>query len=65
VALVLVAHSEQVDPQTREMMTSWLVCGYVAWQCQWFPGVVWVMLSQKESKANELVNYVRILYGIY
>ncbi len=51
-------------PKTREMMTSWLVCGYVAWQCQWFPGVVWVMQSQKESKANELVNYVRILYRL-
>src|ERR1019366_9253095 len=51
-------------PKTREMMTSWACCGYVAWQCQWLPGMVWVMQSQKESKANELVNYVRQLYRL-
>lgn len=51
-------------PKTREMMTSWLACGYIAWQCQWLPGVVWVMQSQKETKANELVNYVRMLYRL-
>src|ERR1035438_8893648 len=49
-------------PETREMMTSWACSGYVAWECQWNPGIVYVMQSQKESKANELVNYVRILY---
>ena len=51
-------------PKTREMMTSWLVCGYVAWQCQWFPGMTWVMQSQKEDKAFALVNYVRQLYRL-
>ena len=51
-------------PKTREMMTSWLVCGYVAWQMQWFPGMVWVLQSQKEDKAADLVNYVRMLYRL-
>jgi hypothetical protein len=51
-------------PKTREMMTSWACCGYVAWLCQWNPGVVFVMQSQKETKANELVNYVRQLYRL-
>ena len=51
-------------PKTREMMTSWLACGYIAAQCQWMPGLTWVMQSQKEIKANELVNYVRMLYRL-
>ncbi len=51
-------------PKTREMMTSWLACGYIAAQCQWLPGLTWVMQSQKETKANELVNYCRQLYRL-
>lgn len=51
-------------PKTREMMTSWLVCGYVAWIMQWFPNMVWVLQSQKEEKAGELVNYIRTLYRL-
>ncbi len=27
-------------PKTREMMSAWLVCGYVAWIMQWHPGMV-------------------------
>jgi hypothetical protein len=48
--------------KSREMMTSWLICGFVAWMAQWFPHTFWIMQSQKEDKAAELVNYCRILY---
>ena len=49
-------------PKSREMMTSWLVCGYIAWMCQWFPYIEWILQTEKEDKAKELVNYCRILY---
>lgn len=48
--------------KSREMMTSWLVCAYVAWMCQWFPQILWVMQTDKEDKVVELVNYCRILW---
>ena len=44
------------------MMTAWLVMGYIAWQSQWFPQLQWVVQSQKETKAFELVDYARQLY---
>jgi len=49
-------------PKSREMMTSWLVCGYIAWMCQWYPYIEWILQTEKEEKAIELVNYCRILY---
>ena len=49
-------------PKSREMMTSWLVCGYIAWMCQWYPYIEWILQTEKEDKAKELVNYCRILY---
>ena len=49
-------------PKSREMMTSWLSCGYIAWMCQWFPQIEWILQTEKEAKAKELVNYCRILY---
>jgi len=49
-------------PKTREMMTSWLVMGYIASEAQWFEQVQWVVQSQKETKSFELVDYARQLY---
>jgi hypothetical protein len=49
-------------PKSREMMTSWLSCGYISWMTQWFPKIQWVMQTEKEDKVIELVNYCRILY---
>ena len=49
-------------PKSREMMTSWLVCGYIAWMCQWFPYIEWILQTEKEDKVVELINYCRILY---
>lgn len=49
-------------PKTREMMTSWLACGYIAWLCQWRPGIFFVLQTEKEDKAVELVHYTKILW---
>jgi tellurite resistance-related uncharacterized protein len=48
--------------KSREMMTSWLICAYVAWMTQWFPHIFWLLQTEKEDKVQELVNYCRILY---
>ncbi len=48
-------------PKSREMMMSWLVCGYIAWECQWFP-VFWLAQTGKEDKVAELIGYARTLY---
>jgi hypothetical protein len=47
--------------KSREMMTSWTVCLYVAWLCQWRPGTTAVVQTLKETKAAELVRYMKIL----
>ena len=47
--------------KSREMMTSWTICGYIAWLCQWRPGTPVVIQTLKETKAQELVRYVAIL----
>ena len=49
-------------PKSREMMTSWLSCAYIAWQCQWYPQISWLIQADKLDKAIQLVNYCRILY---
>lgn len=48
-------------PKSREMMMSWLVCGYIGWECQWFP-VFWLAQTGKEDKVAELIGYARTLY---
>jgi len=48
-------------PKSRELMTSWTICGYVAWLCQWRPGTTAVIQTLKETKAEELVRYIAIL----
>lgn len=47
-------------PKTREMLMSWLVTGYIAWECQWYP-VFWVAQTGKEDKVAELIEYARTL----
>lgn len=49
-------------PKSREMMTSWLVCAYISWMTQWLPQIQWIIQTEKEDKATELINYCRILY---
>jgi hypothetical protein len=50
-------------PKSREMMTSWLVCGYISWMTQWLPHIFWILQTEKEDKATQLINYCRILYN--
>lgn len=47
-------------PKSREMLMSWLVCGLITWECQWFP-VFWVAQTGKEDKVAELIEYARTL----
>ncbi len=55
-------HCQQLYcPKSRQLMTSYMACGYIAWLCQWRPGIFWVIQTEKEDKAAELVRYVRIL----
>ena len=49
-------------PKSREMMTSWLACGYISWLCQWYPHIFAIVQTEKEDKATALINYCRILY---
>jgi hypothetical protein len=49
-------------PKTREMMTSWLACGYIAWLCQWKPGTFYILQTAKEEKVSELIRYIRLLW---
>lgn len=50
-------------PKSREMMTSWLVCGYIAWMTQWLPHIFWILQTEKEDKATQLIAYCRILFN--
>lgn len=48
--------------KSREMMTSWLVCAYIAWITQWMPQILCIIQTEKEDKAVQLIEYCRILY---
>ena len=48
-------------PKTREMLTSWCVMGDSTHKAQWERWLV-VVQTDAEKKAQELINYVRILY---
>lgn len=48
-------------PKSRELMTSWSICLYLGWLCQWRPGTLAVVQTLKETKAAELIRYVAIL----
>lgn len=49
-------------PKTREMVTSWETVGYITWACQFFPNVQAVGQSEKDDKAQGLVEYANTLY---
>ena len=47
-------HCQQLYiPKSREMMTSYLAMGYVAWLCQWHPNIFVVLQSQQDAKAED------------
>ena len=49
-------------PKSREMLSSWSVCGYGAWRCQFFESVEFIGQSEKDEKAQGLVKYANTLY---
>lgn len=59
---LLLRESRLFIPKSREMMTSWLVCGYISWMTQWLPHIFWIIQTEKDDKAVQLVEYCRILY---
>ena len=50
-------------PKTREMMTSWIVVGFITWFCQFFEKIGWVGQSEDDLKAQGLIKYANILYS--
>ena len=48
--------------KSREMMTSWLACGYITWMVEWHPHMFWVLQCEKDDKAVQLIEYCRILH---
>jgi hypothetical protein len=58
----VLAEAELYIPKTREMMSSWLVAGYITWMCQFFPSTGWIAQSETDLKAQGLIKYANILY---
>jgi len=59
----ILVEPELYVPKTREMMTSWLVVGYITWMCQFFPSIGWIAQSEDDEKAKGLIKYANILYS--
>jgi hypothetical protein len=49
-------------PKTREMMTSWVVVGFITWFCQFYEKIEWLSQSEMDEKAMGLIKYANILY---
>jgi hypothetical protein len=49
-------------PKSREMMVSWLVCGYITHLCQWLPHIFYIIQTKKEETAASLREYCSVLY---
>lgn len=58
----ILAEAELYVPKTRELMTSWLVVGYITWMCQFNASTGWIGQSEKDDKAQGLIKYSNILY---
>jgi hypothetical protein len=62
VAGYLLTSKQLLIPKSRELMTSWLVTGYITWFCQFFPQIEWLAQSETDDKAMGLIKYANILY---
>jgi len=51
----LMSSKELNIPKTREMMTSWLVVGFITWFCQFFEKIGWIGQSEDDLKAQGLI----------
>lgn len=47
--------------KSRQMMASWLVCGYITWMCLTRPQIFWIIQSKDEDTSAALVEYCRCL----
>lgn len=50
-------------PKSREMMLSWLACGFITHACQFKPHTQWVIQSKDEGTAGKLLKYCKCLYS--
>ena len=48
--------------KSRDMMTTWCAAGFATWFSETTAGVQVIVQSQKEDKANEVIDYCRTLY---
>jgi hypothetical protein len=58
----LLVSKDLLIPKTREMMTSWLVVGFITWFCQFYEKIEWLSQSEMDEKAMGLIKYSNILY---
>ncbi len=54
-------HPSVFIAKSRQMMVSWLTCGYITWNCLIKPQIFWLIQSKDEATSAELVEYCRIL----
>lgn len=57
------AHSRVFVAKSREMMLSWLVAGFITWECQFKPRTRWIIQSKDEDTASEIIGYCKNLYN--
>ena len=57
----LIERNRLLIPKTREMVTSWTICGYITWLAQWYGPLTGIIQTVKEEKAKELIRYCTIL----
>jgi len=50
--------------KSRDLMLSWLTIGFLTHECMTVPGREWLVQSQTEEKAAELVDYAKTLYDL-
>jgi hypothetical protein len=59
---LLLKMSELLIPKSREMMTSWIVVGFLTWYCQFFPQTQAFSQSESREKSQGNIEYANILY---
>lgn len=51
-----------IIPKSREMMTSWLIAGFITWFAQWHEHTQVLVQTQSEEKVKKLLTYSKCLY---
>jgi hypothetical protein len=58
----MMVSKDMLVPKTREMLTSWIVVGYITWFCQFYEKIEWLSQSETDDKAMGLIKYANTLY---